>query len=158
VIAPAVILLTETEIDTELLLREVSHAEAGAVLLFLGTTRKLTAGRETASLDYTCYREMAEEKMAELAEQASARWPILRCGIVHRLGQLEVGQSSVAVAVSAPHREAAFAAGRWLIDTLKEVVPIWKRENWVDGKSEWVHPGLDRAAEPGITKGDERVE
>ena len=115
--------------------------------MFLGTTREFTHGRRTASLDYECYPEMAEKMLAELASQARRRWPLTACAIVHRLGHLELGEASIAIAVSAPHRQAAFEAGQWLIDTVKEVVPIWKQENWADGSSEWVHPGMNEAAE-----------
>ncbi len=93
-----------------------------------------------ASLDYECYPEMAEQKLAELESQARRRWPLVECCVVHRLGHLELGEISVAVAVSSPHRDDAFTAGRWLIDTIKQDVPIWKRENWADGTTEWVHP------------------
>ena len=82
-------------------------------------------------------------KMRELESEARRRWPIIECVIVHRLGHLELGAASVAIAVSSPHRSDAFAAGQWLIDTLKEVVPIWKCENWADGGTEWVHPGME---------------
>ncbi|MBI2826591.1 MAG: molybdenum cofactor biosynthesis protein MoaE [Planctomycetia bacterium] len=134
--------LTQTTIDTAEVLRCVSSPAAGAVVLFLGTAREFTAGRRTASLDYECYPAMAEKKLAELEAEARRRWPIVACAIVHRVGHLDLGEASVAVAVSAPHRHTAFEAGRWLIDTLKEVVPIWKKENWADGASKWVHPGL----------------
>lgn len=130
-------------IDTQALLERVIAPEAGAVVLFLGTTRSLTNGRGTDSLDYECYPEMAREKLAELESEARSRWPLVDCAIVHRIGRLEIGEASVAVAVSTPHRQAAFEAGQWLIDTLKQVVPIWKKENWSDGDSQWVHPGLD---------------
>jgi molybdopterin synthase catalytic subunit len=110
------------------------------VVLFLGTTREITADRRTTSLDYECYPEMAERKLAELEAEARSRWPILECTIVHRLGRVEIGEASVAVAVSSAHRQAAFEAGQWLIDTLKQVVPIWKCEHWADGTTEWVHP------------------
>jgi len=137
-----VIALTHDPIDTEDLLRAVTSPQAGAVVLFLGTVREMTAGRQTVALDYECYPEMAERKMAELEAQAQERWPIVKCAIVHRLGHLKLGEASVAVAVSTAHRDAAFEAGKWLIDTLKQVVPVWKKENWADGGSEWVHPGL----------------
>jgi molybdopterin synthase catalytic subunit len=132
--------LTKQPIDTAAILAEVTSHEAGAVVLFLGTTREFTKGRQTASLDYECYPEMAEKKLAELEAEARRRWPIVGCSIVHRLGHLELGEASIAIAVSSPHRADAFAAGQWLIDTIKEVVPIWKQENWADGTSEWVHP------------------
>jgi molybdopterin synthase catalytic subunit len=134
--------LTDKPIDAQQALSAVASNEAGAVVLFLGTTREFTHGRRTASLDYECYPEMAEKKLAELETEARSRWPLAGCLIVHRLGHLELGEASIAIAVSSPHRAAAFAAGQWLIDTIKEVVPIWKRENWADGTSEWVHPGL----------------
>ena len=120
----------------------VASNDAGAVVLFLGTTRQFTHGRRTESLDYECYPEMAEKKLAELESQARQRWPLTGCAVVHRLGHLEVGEASIAIAVSSPHRQVAFEAGKWLIDTIKEIVPIWKRENWADGTSEWVHPGM----------------
>ncbi len=138
--------LTSGPIDPAAMLAKVASPAAGAVLLFLGTARQSTAGRQTASLDYECYEEMARKKLAQLEEQAREKWPLIGCAIVHRLGHLEIGEASVAVAVSSPHRADAFAAGQWLIDTLKQTVPIWKRENWSDGQSEWVDPGL--AANP----------
>ncbi len=135
--------LTREPIDTQELLRLVTKPAAGAVVLFLGTVREFTGGRQTIALDYEGYPEMAEKQLAELEQQARERWPLVECALVHRLGRLELADVSVAVAVSSPHREVAFQAGKWLIDTLKEVVPIWKKENWADGQTEWVHPGED---------------
>src|SRR5262245_11652296 len=136
--------LTTQPIDTAAVLAQVASHDAGAVVLFIGTTREFTHGRRTTSLDYECYPEMAEKKLAELESEARRRWPLTGCSIVHRLGHLELGEASIAIAVSSPHRAAAFAAGQWLIDTIKEVVPIWKCENWADGSKEWVHPGLTK--------------
>ncbi len=132
--------LTKNAIDHASVLQRVVSPQAGAVVLFLGTTRQFTGPRETTSLDYDCYEEMAHRQLSELETQARRRWPIVECVIVHRLGHLELGEASVAVAVSTPHRRDAFEAGQWLIDTLKQVVPIWKKENWADGTSQWVHP------------------
>jgi molybdopterin synthase catalytic subunit len=134
--------LTHGAIDSAAVLSSVASNDAGAVVLFLGTTREFTHGRQTTSLDYECYPEMAERKLAELEAEARRRWPLTGCSIVHRLGHLELGEASIAIAVSSPHRQVAFEAGKWLIDTIKEVVPIWKQENWADGTSEWVHPGM----------------
>lgn len=134
--------LTSEPIDTAALLESVRSPQAGAVVLFLGTVREMTAGRRTVALDYNAHEEMARVKLQELHEEACARWPVTQAGIVHRLGRLELGEVSVAVAVSCPHRADAFEAGRYLIDRLKEVVPIWKQENWDDGSTEWVHPGV----------------
>ena len=135
--------LVTQPIDTNAVLGHVSSPEAGAVVLFLGTTRQFTAGRETMSLDYECYADMARAKLAELEAEARRRWQLVECAIVHRVGHLKIGEASVAVAVSTAHRQAAFEAGQWLIDTLKQVVPIWKQENWNDGTTQWVHPGLE---------------
>ena len=135
--------LTNHPINSAPLLDRVQSTAAGAVVLFLGTTREMTDGRQTASLDYECYPEMASRQLAELEAEARRRWPIVECYIVHRLGHLELGEASVAIAVSTPHRDDAFAAGRWLIDTIKQQVPIWKRENWSDGQTQWVHPNAE---------------
>ena len=134
--------LTDQPIDTSKLLAKVASPEAGAVVLFLGTTREFTGGRQTESLDYESYGEMAAKKLSELEAEARERWPIIDCAIVHRLGRVALAEASVAIAVSTPHRQDAFDAGKWLIDTLKEVVPIWKKENWADGATEWIHPGV----------------
>jgi molybdopterin synthase catalytic subunit len=147
--------LTSDPIDTQNLLAEVSSPHAGAVVLFLGTTREITGERRTLSLDYEGYPEMALRKLQDLEAETRRRWPIVGCAIVHRLGHLEIEEASVAIAVSSPHRQAAFEAGKWLIDTLKETVPIWKRENWADGTSQWVHPGTDTSANPPESRGDD---
>jgi molybdopterin synthase catalytic subunit len=138
--------LTHDVIDSTKILQSVQSNDAGAAILFLGTTREFTKGRQTISLDYECYPEMAKKKLAELESQARERWAVVECVIVHRLGHLELGEASIAIAVSSPHRQAAFEAGKWLIDTIKEVVPIWKKENWADGTSQWVHPGVEPSA------------
>ena len=130
-------------IDVAAVLQSVQSPLAGATVLFLGTTREVTGDRRTESLDYEAYGDMAEKKMAELEAEARRRWPLVGCAVVHRVGHVAVGEASVAIAVSSPHREDAFAAGKWLIDTLKQVVPIWKKENWADGRSQWVHPELE---------------
>lgn len=136
--------LTREPIDTAAALQRVTSPKAGAVVLFLGTVRELTGDRVTASLDYDCYPEMAEKKLAELEAEARRRWPVTELVLIHRLGHMDLTDASVAVAVSTPHRQDAFEAGKWLIDTLKEVVPIWKKENYADGSTEWVHPGLEK--------------
>jgi molybdopterin synthase catalytic subunit len=135
--------LTDDPIDTSALLDRVRHPEAGAIVLFLGTTRELTAGRQTVALDYEAYREMADGQLAALESEARRRWPVIECIITHRLGRVPPTEASVAIAVSTPHRSDAFAAGEWLIDSLKRDVPIWKREQWADGSTEWVHPGIE---------------
>lgn len=132
--------LVQTPIAPQPLIDFVTSTRAGAVVLFLGTVRELTGERQTASLDYECYPAMAEAKLAGLEAEARSRWPIIECALVHRLGHLEPSEASVAVVVSTPHRRDAFAAAEWLMDTIKSIVPIWKKENWADGTHEWVHP------------------
>lgn len=135
--------LSHSPIDTNAVVQTVSSPAAGAVVLFLGTARETTGQRRTSSLEYECYPEMAHAKLAELEQDARTRWPLVDCAIVHRLGHVSIGETSVAIAVSSAHREPAFQAAQWLIDRIKEFVPIWKKENWADGTSQWVHPGLD---------------
>jgi molybdopterin synthase catalytic subunit len=137
--------LTHEEIEAAAVLAEVESPLAGAVVLFLGTVRAVTGERRTESLEYECYLQMARLKMEELERSARLRWPITECCLVHRLGHLPIGATSVAVAVSSPHRQDAFEAAKWLIDTLKVSVPIWKKENWGDGTSEWIHPGITQS-------------
>jgi molybdopterin synthase catalytic subunit len=140
--------LTHNPIDPTAVLEEVRSAAAGAVVLFLGTVREMTGDRQTQFLRYEGYATMAERTLADLESDARRRWPLVACHIVHRLGEMAVGETSVAIAVSAGHREPAFDAGKWLIDRIKQTVPIWKQEHWTDGTSQWVHPGLDAAARP----------
>jgi molybdopterin synthase catalytic subunit len=135
--------LTRDAIEYQALTEEVRRADCGAVVLFLGTVRELTGDRVTVALDYDAYPAMAERKMAEIEADTRNRWPIGDIIMVHRLGHLDVGDISVAVAVSCPHRVQAFEACRHAIDRLKELVPIWKKENWADGSTEWVHPGTE---------------
>jgi molybdopterin synthase catalytic subunit len=133
--------LTKEPIDYFALTEQVRRPGCGAVVTFLGTVRDLTEGRVTVALDYEAYPGMAEKKLAEIEAETRACWPVGEIVLVHRLGRLEVGEVSVAVAVSCPHRGQAFEACRHAIDRLKEIVPIWKKENWADGTTEWVHPG-----------------
>src|SRR5438067_10501540 len=132
--------LTTSAIDYAALTEQVRRPDCGGVVLFLGTVRDLTDGRVATALDYEAYPGMAEKKLAEVEAETRARWPVGAMALVHRLGHLDVGEVSVAVAVSCPHRASAFEACRYAIDRLKEIVPIWKKENWADGTTEWVHP------------------
>ncbi len=140
------IALTEQPICAADVLQTVSHPNAGANLLFLGTTREWTNQVQTAVLNYECYREMALQELQRLAQEAQQRWPLLGVHIVHRLGPVPVGEASLAVAVSSPHRAASFQAGEWLIETLKQVVPIWKQEVDAQGQTGWVHPPQKRTS------------
>jgi len=120
----------------------VTDPGAGGIATFLGTTRAETnvAGQRLLSLDYEAYNEMALKQLHDLGRTARERWPILRLVILHRTGRVHVGEASVLIAVSTPHRAAAFEACRWLIDGLKADTAIWKKEVWADGTGTWVHP------------------
>ncbi len=125
--------LTRERIATEEILSRIREGEDGAVVTFDGVVRNNTRGRQTLFLLYEGYEEMALVQMGSLAGEALTRFPVREVRIVHRLGRLEIGESSVLIVVASAHRAAAFEACRWLIDTLKKTVPIWKQEHFVDG-------------------------
>jgi molybdopterin synthase catalytic subunit len=120
-------------LPTEQVMREMKDAADGAVCVFDGIVRDNTRGRKTLHLDYEAYREMALGQMTTLASEAIQKFGVRDVALLHRLGRLHVGETSVLVVVSSAHRGPAFEACRWLIDTLKKQVPIWKKETFVDG-------------------------
>lgn len=120
--------------------RQPGAGTVGGTCLFLGTTRRWTGTDETPSLHYEAYHAMAEAELARLAEAAAERWDLVRVVALHRTGRVPAPEASVVCAASAPHRADAFAACRWLIDTLKQDVPIWKQETRADGSRAWVQP------------------
>ena len=116
----------------------VDHPEAGGIAIFSGVVRNETGGREVKFLEYEAHIPMAEAKMREIGQAIHRRWPaVKRVAMLHRLGRLEIGESSVLIAVSAAHRAEAFAACQYAIDTLKSTVPVWKKEHSGDGEV-WV--------------------
>ncbi len=130
-----------TDVITGAEVREaVEGPDAGAVVLFFGTVRNNTDGRPVNCLEYEAYPPMAEKKMSEIAQEISDKWGLDRVAMVHRVGRLEIGEVSVAVAVASPHRKDGFEACKYAMDRLKQIVPIWKREIWADGEAEWVKP------------------
>jgi molybdopterin synthase catalytic subunit len=128
-------------IDIAALAERVADPAAGAIVTFAGTTRNETDGRAVVTLTYEAYEEMAEAKLEEIAAEATRRFEVKAVAIDHRIGTLEIGEVSVGIAVSAPHRPAAFDACRFAIEAIKKDVPIWKRERFADGSENWVHPG-----------------
>ena len=130
---PMVVKLTRDPIEADSLVAAAKRGEDGAIVLFDGIVRNNSRGRQTLYLDYEAYEEMAVNQMQKLAREAGERFAIDRVGIVHRLGRLEIGESSIVIAVTSAHRAAAFDACRWLIDTLKRTVPVWKKEHFADG-------------------------
>jgi molybdopterin synthase catalytic subunit/molybdopterin converting factor small subunit len=132
--------LTDEPIDPSSVTGEVSDPRAGAIATFLGTTRVQSRGRTVHHLDYEAYGGMAEKVMAELAEELEAKHDLCAVAITHRIGRVEIGEISVAIAVSAPHRAAALAACAEAIDRLKATVPLWKKEVY-EGGEEWIGRG-----------------
>ncbi len=131
--------VTEQPLDTSVLLAAVGDPGAGGTALFVGTTRDENEGRVVERLEYEAYEAMAVDEMRLIGEEILRRWRVVAVAMVHRIGVVPVGQASVAVAVSAAHREEAFAACRYGIDTLKATVPIWKKEYYLGGER-WVGP------------------
>ncbi|MFL5607530.1 MAG: molybdenum cofactor biosynthesis protein MoaE [Gemmatimonadaceae bacterium] len=127
-------------IDPIALLRSVGRPANGAVLLFLGVVRETNDGRSVTGIEYSAYEAMAEAELASIAHEAAERFGTPDIAIEHRLGDLELEDASVGIAVAHPHRGAAYDASRWIIEELKRRVPIWKRERYVDGTREWVDP------------------
>jgi molybdopterin synthase catalytic subunit/molybdopterin converting factor small subunit len=125
--------ITHQKIDTPRLLETTKRPEDGAATIFEGVVRNHSCGRRTLFLDYEAYEDMALKEMASLISQAVERFQIRDAAIVHRLGRIEIGETSVLIIVASAHRSAAFDACRWLIDTLKRTVPIWKKEHFEDG-------------------------
>ena len=148
--------ITTEPIDGCALLADCASSSDGAAILFLGIVRDHNEGKQVGHLDYKAYPEMAEVVLREIVSEAKGRWETGEIAVVHRIGRLEIGEPSVAIAVAAPHRGDAYAASRYIIEELKKRVPIWKREGYLDGASEWLMgtmPGpsadaADRAPEP----------
>ncbi len=144
---PPLLELTGRPISVDRLLREAADPRAGAIVLFLGVVRDNARGLRVKHLTYEAYEALARRELERIAAAIAARWPVTRVAIVHRTGRLEVGEASVAIAVSAPHRAEAFEAGRFAIDTLKQTVPIWKKEVWEGGEA-WVGAAPPQRARP----------
>jgi molybdopterin synthase catalytic subunit len=133
--------LTDQALDPTPLIAAVSDPANGALVLFLGNVRDEDQGRKVRYLEYDAFRSMAAKEMRRAVEEALARWPAVKIALRHRVGRLPVGETALIVAVSAPHRDEAFEACRHVIDRIKQIVPIWKKETWEDGES-WLegHP------------------
>ncbi|MGH7966211.1 MAG: molybdopterin synthase catalytic subunit [Candidatus Binatia bacterium] len=126
--------LTYDQIEIEELTDFVADPGAGAMTTFIGTTRNTNDGRQVTRLEYECYPGMAEKEMVKVAAEALTRWPIKKIAMIHRLGRVDIGEASVAIAVSSGHRHAAFEACHYAINQLKETVPIWKKELYEGGE------------------------
>jgi molybdopterin synthase catalytic subunit len=130
--------IEEAPIDVNALLESVRHPGHGAQVLFVGTVRDLNQGRSVIGIRYEAYREMAESVLHQIAGEAERTDSGLRIGAAHRIGDLEVGEASVAIAVSSVHRAQAFAAARYIIEEIKKRLPVWKHEKFSEGGAEWL--------------------
>ena len=133
-------------IDPAALLAECASSRNGAALLFLGTVRDINDGQPVTALDYSAYDAMAGRELSAIASEAATRWDTTDIVVEHRTGELGLGDISVAIVVAHPHRGPAYDASRYIIEELKKRLPIWKREHYADGTTEWV-PGSTQAAE-----------
>ena len=156
--------ISRKRIDPSKALESVMDEDAGGIVLFVGTIRNQTRGKEVKGLEYEVYRPMAERQIARLEEEIRKRWPVKSIRLIHREGKLKVGEVSVVVAVSAVHREEAFEAARYAIDRIKESFPIWKREKFRGARYAWVkgtpiqsYPASDRAISDSQTNSRETV-
>ena len=139
--------LVDGPIDTAALLAEVTRNANGVAVLFIGTVRDVNDGRPVSGMEYKAYRGMAARELADIAREAAAQFGTDDIVVEHRLGTLDLGDASVVIAVGHPHRGKAYAASRYVIEQLKQRVPIWKLEHYVDGTREWV--GAPRQAPAG---------
>lgn len=144
--------ITRDPIQPDDVLSRVGADEDGAVVLFLGIVRDHNDGRRVSGMEYEAYREMAEGVLDAIADEVVEGWPTDRVAVVHRIGALDVGEVSVAIAVSTPHRADAYEASRYVIEEIKKRLPVWKREHYVDGERRWV-PGR----RPPASKGEASV-
>lgn len=132
--------ITDEPIDSAAILAAATTKRDGAALLFVGVVRDHNDGREVGHLEYSAFREMAERVLRQIAAEAAERWDTGAIAVVHRVGRLELGEASVAIAVASPHRDAAYQTSRYIIEQLKRRAPIWKKEGYLEGESEWL-PG-----------------
>lgn len=131
--------IVDHPINVAALLGEVANVRHGATVLFVGTVRDTNDGSPVSGLDYSSYTGMAEQELAAIVLEASERWDTSDIVVEHRIGSLDLGEASVAIAVAHPHRAEAYEASRYVIEELKKRLPVWKREHYLDGRSEWVN-------------------
>ena len=134
--------IVEEPIITEEVIQKVASRNAGAIAVFIGTVREMTDGKRTLSLEYQAYAPMAVRQLAEIGEEMQAKWPHVKVAITHRIGHLHISEAAVVIAVSSPHRKAAYEANEYAIERIKQIVPIWKKEIWEDG-SMWMGNQLE---------------
>lgn len=147
--------ITRDPIDTDALITKVRAPETGAVLLFLGVVRNHNEGRAVEGVHYTAYHEMAERVLQEIVAEAALLLGTEQIAVVHRVGELVIGETSVAIAVAAPHRAETFDAARKIIEEIKVRLPVWKEERYLDGESEWLDGQIPVLARSGKAGGND---
>jgi molybdopterin synthase catalytic subunit len=131
--------ITQNKIDVQRVINAVQSPDCGTVSVFIGTVRNNSRNKEVNALEYEVYGEMAEKMIGKIMEEIKSKWEVSKIAVSHRIGKMDVGEITVAIAVSSPHRKDSIPACQYAIDRLKEIVPIWKKEHAVDGAS-WVEP------------------
>ncbi|MFN2746029.1 MULTISPECIES: molybdenum cofactor biosynthesis protein MoaE [Bacillus] len=139
--------ITQEPIVIEDVVKKVEKREAGAITTFIGTVREWTKGKRTLYLEYEAYVPMAVSMLAQIGEEIKQKWPGAEAAITHRIGRLEISEAAVVIAVSSPHRKAAYEANEYAIERIKQIVPIWKKEHWENGES-WIGDQLETTAYP----------
>lgn len=134
-------------ISVEEVTNQVSRREAGAITIFVGTVREITKGKRTLSLEYQAYESMAVKMLSQIGKEIERKWPDTQVAITHRIGKLEITDIAVVIAVSSPHRKAAYQANEYAIERIKQIVPIWKKEFWEDGTM-WIGDQLETTKYP----------
>ncbi|HDR6315882.1 molybdopterin (MPT) converting factor, subunit 2 [Bacillus cereus] len=135
----------DTPISIEEVTNKVIRRECGAVATFIGTVREFTKGSRTLYLEYVAYKSMAEKQLKRIGTEVGEKWPGTNVAITHRIGTLQISDLAVVVAVSTPHRKAAYEANEYIMERIKQIVPIWKKEFWEDGES-WIGDQLEKTA------------
>ena len=135
--------IVDTPIVIDDVIQKVQSRNAGAITIFIGTVREMTNGKRTLSLEYDAYVPMAVKNLAKIGEEIERKWPDAMVAITHRIGKLEISEAAVVIAVSSPHRQAAYEANQYAIERIKEIVPIWKKEYWENG-TKWIGDQLEQ--------------
>ncbi|MHA6250913.1 molybdenum cofactor biosynthesis protein MoaE [Oceanobacillus sp. CAU 1775] len=139
--------IVESPINVEEMIAKVTRPEAGAITTFIGAVREWTHGRRTIYLEYQAYIPMAVKKLAEIGDEVQEKWSDTVVAISHRIGRLEISEAAVVIVVSSPHRKAAYEANEYVIERIKQIVPIWKKEHWEDGET-WIGDQLGEKSYP----------
>lgn len=139
--------IVDVPIKTNDLIQKVESREAGAITTFIGTVREWTKGKKTVYLEYQAYKPMAVKMLKAIGDEIQSKWPKTRVAITHRVGELAISDIAVVIAVSSPHRKVAYEANEYAIERIKQIVPIWKKENWEDGES-WIGDQLENVSYP----------